>query len=142
MGFVVIKLKGTGVGEDDALLMKAQVNRVGTQPMTIRRRAGCLAKQAQGAEGRILESKAFSENDFKRAPWALIKQGMGKQPFEAGCGKLAKGELVSRFGPDQFGYKQSEMHGRRAECGEERALECTIAFFHAPPFAAWPCLTN
>ena len=110
MCFVIVQLKGTGIGEDDALLMEAQMYRVGAQPVPIRRRAGRLAKQAQGAEGRILKSKALSENGFKRAPWALIKQGMGKQPFEAGCGKLAKGELVGRFGPDQFGDEKGELH--------------------------------
>jgi hypothetical protein len=50
-GFVVVEIEGAGIGED-AFVVKAQVHRVGAQPVAVAGRvAGCFAEQAQGAEG-------------------------------------------------------------------------------------------
>ena len=70
-----------------------------------------IAQQAQGAEWCLAQAAGCSENGFKRAAWALFQLAMAKQPFEAGGGEFPEGELVGRFGPEQFGNKQGQMHG-------------------------------
>jgi hypothetical protein len=56
-------------------------------------------------------AEAIGERHFEGAAWPPFAGGMGEQPFEAGGGEFAEGELVGRFGPEQFGNKQGEMHG-------------------------------
>ena len=69
-----------------------------------------FTKQAQGAERGWGEAKAVSQRVLEGAARLLFATGVGNQPFKAGGGELAKGELVGRFGPDEFGDEQSQAH--------------------------------
>ena len=108
---VVGEIEGAGIGEDDALVVKAQVDRVGAQPVAGARFVAAFAEQTQGGEGAGGDAEAVGQHAFERMQGATLKAGAGEQPFETRCRELAEGELVGRLGPDQFGDKQGEMHG-------------------------------
>jgi hypothetical protein len=62
---VVGEIEGAGVGEDDAFMVKAQVHRVGAQPVAGARLVAALAEQAQGAEGAGGDPEAAGEDGFE-----------------------------------------------------------------------------
>jgi hypothetical protein len=86
------------------------VHRVGAQPVAVARFIIPFAKEAQGAAGRGFQAETAGQCSFVGLARKALEGGAGEQPFKAGRGELAEGELVSRFGPDQFGEKQGEMH--------------------------------
>jgi hypothetical protein len=118
--FFLVHFKSIGIGEDDAFLVKAQVYRVGTKPVTTAGGVIALTEQTQGAKRCLVEVEALGERCFKGEPGLALAVGMAEQPFKAGGSKLAKGELVGRFGPDKFGDEQSQAHGGLVKLGRGR----------------------
>ncbi len=122
-------------------LVEAQVHRVGAQPVAGARRFVALAEQAQRGAGRGGKAAGGGQRGLEGAARMPLAAGAGRQPAEAGRGEAAERALVGRFGPDQFGDEQGEVHeGDWKAAG--KALECTIAVFATQPTAAWPCPTN
>ena len=112
-----LNIKSAGIGQDDAFVMEAQVHRVGTEPVAVACSDIAFTKQAEGPEWCRIQPEFAGEHVFKNATGAARQAATGEQGFQSGCGEFAKGELVSRLGPDQFGNKQSETHG---EWGQAR----------------------
>lgn len=96
-------------------MVKAQVYRVGAEPMSIAGELrGCFAKQTQGTERGVDETELLGQCTFKGAPRQAFKATVSGQPFEARFGKFPERKVVVWFGPDQFRDKQGEAHGRQA----------------------------
>ena len=110
--FVYFEVEGTGIGKNDAFVVKAQVHGVGAQPVAvIDLLSSRFAEQAQSAKRGIIQPEMVGQCVFE-SPARLARQfGMGSQPFKAGGHQFPEGQLVVRFGPDQFGEKQGEAHG-------------------------------
>ena len=70
-----------------------------------------LTQQAQCPQRGRRQAKAVGQCRFKCLTGPVLLAGVGEQPLKAGSGELAEGELVGRFGPDKFGYEQSQAHG-------------------------------
>src|SRR5574343_1203513 len=113
--FIFFQIEGPGIGQNDPLVVKTQVHRVGTQPVTVTGgMAAGFAEQAQGTEGSVVQAELAGEGSFERQPDLALESGTGGQPFKTrGC-ELPECQLVIRFGPDQFWNKQGKAHGEQA----------------------------
>ncbi len=114
MGLRFIDIERASVGQDDSLMVEAQVHRVGTQPVAFAGGfADRLAEQAQRAEGGVVQVELPGERRFEGHLVLPCEAGTGGQPFETGQAELAERQLVVRFGPDQFRDEQGEAHGSK-----------------------------
>ena len=142
--FVVVDIEGTGIGKHDAFVVKAQVDRVGAQPMAIARSlAQGFAKQAQGGERHIARTEQPGEGDFESLFGLALEAGAACQPFEARHREFPEGQLVVRFRPDQFGDKQGKVHGKRSRVGQGEMSPKSVPWrlFTSVPYE-WHCPTN
>lgn len=123
LGLVEFEFEGPRIGEDDAFVVEAQVYGVGAQPVAFFNLPfSRFAEQAQGAERCVGQPEVVGQRVFKSPAWKAGKFGVSGQPFEAGGRQFPEGQLVIRFGPDQFGDKQGEAHGEGFRLGEAGSL--------------------
>lgn len=113
--FANVEIESPGIGKDDALMVKAQMHRVGTEPVAATgQRAFSLSQQAQCPKRGVIKAELFGQSGFKRALCSQLEISTRTQPFEARQGQFSERKLVVGFGPDQFWDKQGEAHGQQA----------------------------
>jgi hypothetical protein len=100
------------VGENQSLLVQAQMHRVGAQPAGLGRRwGGVFAEDAESGVGRMLaQAEAVAEGRFERLRRTVAAPAARDQRVQARAGEGVEAFAVVGFGPDEFGNNQGELH--------------------------------
>ena len=115
-GFLGTHTDGRPFGQDQALVMKFQVDGIGTGPV-MRARFDPLAKQAQRGKRHILCEPETVGNGGVESGAIVGRAGNAGTPAarqkgaQGRAGQVAEGGSIARLGPDQFGNQQGEAHG-------------------------------
>jgi hypothetical protein len=111
-GFGEFDAETGAVGEDQALLVQAQMHRVGAQPAGVcggRRRV--LAEYPQGRVGDVAgEPEGIGERGFDRLRRPPVELAACDQRTQARARQGVEGITVIRLGPDQFGDNEGDLH--------------------------------
>ncbi len=101
-----------GIGKDQALLVQPQMDRVGAEPDgAAGRRAIFLAVHAAGGVGGVVaEAEGIAERRLERSWRAALQHAACQQGGEAGHRQFGQCFAVVRFGPDEFGNDEGDLH--------------------------------
>jgi len=101
-----------GIGKDQALLVQAQVDRVGAEPDGAARcRAMLLAVHTAGRVGRVVaEAAGSADRRLERLLRAALQPAAREQRGEAGQCQFGQSFAVVGFGPDEFGNDEGDLH--------------------------------
>ena len=109
------------VGDDDLFLVQAQVDGVGTEPDAgVRCQGGTvLSQQAQGAQGLRRRAQPAGRLGLGGQGRAALQFAPLQQGGQGRAIQGLPGQVVFRFGPQQFGNEEGEAHGQSLGGKEE-----------------------